>query len=188
MGLDDIKKHIQDKAEEEIAKINAAATKEAAELKSKWEEKIKLERERLMSELNRRAESKLAQAKFKIREKIKAEELKAKQAQIDRVYDLALKEVDKMPENDYITMLESLLGPIKDEEGELHTCAKRVNDLKKAAKALGCKAKVSDEDLDITGGFIFTSEKIDVDATFETLMNKVRGNSLIKVHNILFNE
>ncbi|MBU0531015.1 MAG: hypothetical protein ABIG32_00665 [Candidatus Uhrbacteria bacterium] len=187
MAIDDIKKHIQDKAQEEIAKIDAAASKDAQALELDWKDRIGAERERLIAEINQNADSKLAQAKFKIREKINAEKLKTKQAQLDEVYERALETISKLPEADYTAMLEKLLAPLKDLEGTLHTSAKRAAELNKAAKSVGCKAKISDEDLGIAGGFVFEGEKVDLDSTFETLMNKVREESIIEVHKQLFN-
>lgn len=188
MAIDDIKKHIQDKAQEEIAKINAAASRDVVALKSEWEDKIKAERERLLAEMNQNADSKLAQAKFKIREKINAEKLKTKQDQLDAVYEQALENVANLSEADYTTVLEKLLAPLKDLEGQLHTSGKRSAELKKAVKSVGCKADVSDENLDIAGGFVFEGARVDLDSTFETLMNKVREETIIEIHKQLFNE
>ena len=109
MAIDDIKKHIQDKAQEEIAKIDAAASKDAQVLESEWKDKIKAERERLVAEIEQNAKSKLAQAKFKIRGKVNAEKLRAKQAQLDAVYEQALEAVSNLSDADYTAMLEKLL-------------------------------------------------------------------------------
>ncbi len=187
MAIEDIKKHIQDKAQEEIAQIEDAAKQEAQSLKQTWEDKIKAEEKRLIEAIQQNAKSKLAQVKFKIREKINAEELKAKQAQLDKVYDEALKKVADLPEDEYVSILEKLLKPIVGQEGTVHTTAKRAGALRQAAQNVGCSVEISDKDLDTVGGFIFEGVKIDLDNRFETLMKRVREETIIQTHKTLFN-
>ncbi len=186
MALAEIQKHIQTKADEQIAKIQAASSKQVEESKEGWEKKLVDERERVLAEINRNADSKLTQAKFKIRERINAEKLKAKQAQINEVYSKALEALSELSDSEYTELMVKLLKSLKGTEGSLSTCAKRKAELEQALSKAGLKVDIKD-DLDSVGGFIFHTEATDIDNTFETLIDQTKEQTLIDVHAKLFN-
>tara|TARA_Y100000031_G_C8192413_1_gene372028 strand:+ start:222 stop:785 length:564 start_codon:yes stop_codon:yes gene_type:complete len=186
MALAEIQKHIQTKADEQIAKIQAASSKQVKESKVEWEKKLVDERERVLAEINRNADSKLTQAKFKIRERVNAEKLKAKQAQIDQVYNQALQSLSELSDADYTELMVKLLEGLKGTEGSLSTCTKRKAQLEDALSKAGLKAEIKD-DLQSVGGFVFHTEATDIDNTFETLIDQTKERTLIDVHSKLFN-
>ena len=185
MALNEIINHIQTKVDEEVAKIDARSTKQADERKNEWEKRLTDERDRILAEINRNADTKLTQAKFKIRERVNAEKLKTKQAQLDSVYEKALQELSELGDTEYTDLMVKLLEPLKAESGQISTCAKRAQALKSALSKVGLEAQVKD-DLDCIGGFIFHSDQVDLDNRFETIMDQVREETLIEVHQTLF--
>ena len=187
MAFDDIQKYIKDKSAEEIAAIKSSSKKELAVLDKQWKVKLEDERTRLLKEIDRYAESKLAQASFKIKEKVNAKLLGAKQEQLDQVYASALEDAAKLPKAEYAKLIEGMLKSLKSEEGELLTSKERKAELEDAAKSAGCKAAVSSEAIETVGGFIFRSETIDRDFRFETIMQRVREQSLVQVYQSMFN-
>ncbi len=187
MAFDDIQQYIKDKAADEIKVIEKRSSDELAALEKEWKVRLGEEKERLLKDIERYTDSKLAQAKFKIREKVNAKLLGTKQAQLDSVYADALEEVAKLPKGEYEALLETLLSSIKDEEGELLTSKERHAELAAAAKKAGCKASISTDAIETVGGFVFQSKSIDRDFRFETIMERVREQSLIEVYQSMFN-
>jgi len=188
MALADIQQHIKQKADEKVSSIDRDSESKLQELTKEWEEKLATERERLLEEASRMAEGKLSQAKFKIREKGNTEVLLAKQAVVDETYEKALKKIADLSDADYEKVLEKLLMDIKSAEGTLHTCKEKHASLVKAARSAGVNAKVSDDAIKTVGGFIFKGENVDIDNTFETIIERVREETLIEVNTILFNK
>jgi len=186
MALADIQQHIRDKASKEAAEMEKRTEAELQDMTKAWEEKLATEKERLVQEAKRSAEAKLAQIKFKIREKVNTEELAAKQEAIDAVYTDVQEKLSKLSDADYSSLLEKLLVPVKRLDGTLVTSKDKVDVLKKAARHAGCKAHVADEHINTIGGFIFRSKTADLDSTFETLLERVREDTLIEVNNKLF--
>lgn len=185
MALNDILNHIQTKVDQEVAEIEANSSKELLKRKDELEKRLIDERERILSEINRNANTKLTQAKFKIRERVNAEKLKTKQAQLDSVYAKALQELGDLSDSDYTELMVKLLEPIKGQVGQLSTCAKRVQALKQATGQVGLDVQISDN-LESIGGFVFHSDQVDLDNRFETIMEQVRQETLIEVHQTLF--
>jgi vacuolar-type H+-ATPase subunit E/Vma4 len=185
MALNEIINHIQTKVDEEVAKIDARSTKDVAERKGEWEKRLVDERDRILTEINRNADTKLTQAKFKIRERVNAEKLKTKQAQLDSVYEKSLHELSELGDAEYTELMAKLLESLKGQSGKISTCAKRAKALEQALSQVGLDCQVSDN-LDCVGGFVFHSDQVDLDNRFETIMDQVRQETLIEVHQTLF--
>lgn len=187
MALADIQQHIKSKADDEITKINTASEETLKALDKEWKTKLTEEKERQLAEINRGAEAKLTQAKFKIREKVNSEKLKARQTQIDQVYQGALKALGDLSDKDYTALMEKLLKPVKGTAGTLLTCEKRVKELETAAKSTGCKADLGSEMVDTAGGFVLRTADADLDYTLETLLDQIKDETLIETNSLLFN-
>ncbi len=188
MALTDIQKSIRDKAKAEVEAIAKRSEEELSAARKEWDDLTASERERLLKSMTTRAEAKLAQAKFKISEKVNSEVLKAKQAQLDQVFKTVKNDLTKMDTKSYESLLAKLLAPLKEEEGTLSTGTDKIKSLEAAAKKAGVKAKVNQEPIETIGGFIFHGELIDLDSTFESILENLREETLIDVHHILFNE
>lgn len=186
MALADIQQHIKDKAAEEVAKIQAKSSEDLKAHEAEWQERLKAEQERLRTEINRSAEAKLAQAKFVIGERAGTEVLKAKQAQLDTVYNEVKEELRGMNSAEYTKVITDLLKDLKDLDGEVVTSKERSGEITEALKKAGAKAKVSKETIDTVGGFIFRSAEVDLDSTFEAILARVKEDTVIPVHKILF--
>jgi len=161
MSVEDIKKHIADKAQAEAKQINEGSNKQIEALQLEWQEKIENERQRLLSEIERRASSKLAQAKFKIREQINSKKMKAKQDQLDESYEKALRSLIELSDSEYEKLVNKLRESTKDLEGQII-------------------------EKDSNAGFIFQTKEADLDYTFPTLLKQVREQTLVQVNDILF--
>lgn len=188
MALTDIQKSIRDKAKAEVDAIANRSTEELDRVRKEWDDLIGSERERLLKSMTGRAEAKLSQAKFKINERVNSEVLKAKQTQLDKVFDTLKDDLAGMENKAYETILTKLLAPLKGKEGTLSTSADKTKSLEAAAKKAGVKAKIDKEPIETIGGFIFHGEEVDLDSTFETILEKLREESLIEVHQVLFTE
>jgi len=188
MALTDIQKSIRGHAKAEVEAIAKRSDEELANVRKEWDDLIASERERLLKSMTQRAEAKLSQAKFKISEKVNSEVLKAKQTQLDKVFDTLKDDLAGMDNKAYESMLVKLLAPLKGEAGTLATSADKAKSLETAAKKAGVKAKIEKEPIETIGGFIFKGDEVDLDSTFETVIEKIRDESLIEVHRVLFNE
>ena len=188
MALEDIRQHIKEKAADEVRDIKERSATELSGLEDDWKTRIEEERKRLLGGIDRLAASALAQAKFEVREHAKAELLRSKTSQIDKVFDDALKELADLPKGEYVDVLVPMLKEIGDQDGVVLTSEDRAAELAQAMTQAGCKkAHVADERIDTVGGFVFRSKSIDRDCRFETMLKRIREDSMMQVNDLLFN-
>ena len=118
--------------------------------------------------------------------------LSAKQDAIKKGFDVALGKLKEMPEDKYINFMADEIVKIPNCEGTIilneqdrkeigEKLVKAVNDRLK-----GEKITLSNNTVQSSGGFILKNGKVEINSTFETLLNAIRDELTYAVANVLF--
>ena len=189
-GIDKITQRIADDARMEIDDTLKAAEKDAARIKSSFDERIAEEEKELASKNYRVASERLSRLENLAQMESRKVLLAAKQAEIDKVYSLALDKLCSMPQEKYIDVLTDLMDKTGVTEGEISFAAKDAEVGKKAVlmanDKLGTGFTASSEPADISGGFILRSGKTVTNCAFETLVRLSRAETAAKLAEMLF--
>jgi V/A-type H+-transporting ATPase subunit E len=187
--LEDVKSEansIAQKAEAEQSKIinnsKAKAEAEKAEMLEKAKSEAKTRKDRVISN-----------AELKVRNNM----LDAKQKVIDRVFDTALEKLSQLPDKQYLEFVKNSIINLDiygDEEMIVNADDKNkinsdfINELNSALKAKGKKGeiRISSEQRKIKGGFILSRKGIEINNTFEALVQSMKDELEQEVIKILF--
>lgn len=118
--------------------------------------------------------------------------LSAKQEAIRKSFQKALEKLKSMPEEEYIDFLTNQITKVPYADGMIilnksdrekigEKLIKSVND-----KSKSDKFSLSSETSNSTGGFIFRSGSVEVNSTFETILDSVKDELTNEVANALF--
>lgn len=178
------KSSILAKAEEEKNKIITKKRDEANRLKTSMIEKAKLESAT-------RKERILSSAELKVRN----EKLLSKGKVIDEVFNMSVENLCQMNENDFRNFVKSSILSLNIEGDEniiLNVNGKKakneafVKEINNELKDKG-NLKLSQSEGKFRGGFILEKNGIEINYTFEALVQSLREELEFEVANILFN-
>ncbi|WP_317310895.1 V-type ATP synthase subunit E family protein [Clostridium thermobutyricum] len=178
------KSSILAKAEEEKNKIITKKRDEANRLKTSMIEKAKLESAT-------RKERILSSAELKVRN----EKLLSKGKVIDEVFNMSVENLCQMNENDFRNFVKSSILSLNIEGDEniiLNTNGKKaineafIKEINNELKDKG-NLKLSQSEGKFRGGFILEKNGIEINYTFEALVQSLREELEFEVANILFN-
>ena len=180
------KESILNAANEERAKI--IAKKEAA---AKMEEASMLEKAKI--EAKTRQERIVSSAELKARN----EKLKAKQEVIDSVFEKSINELCSMSDEDLKNFIKNMIinsditgdeNIILNEKGKSVVDNSLLNTINSELKEKGKKGEltISDEVRNFRGGFILEKDGIEINNTFEDLVNSSRDDLEFEVAQVLF--
>lgn len=186
MSLQDILQSIEKKADEEIDSLERQAVEKKQQLESDWNKKIDDRKEELLAEAKRKADDKVRQAEFVAKSQAQQELLLAKQKVIGQSYQKALGALAQLDEQNYVALLTKLLKQIPENTGKIASVKNKTELLEKALALSGKNFEMVTETISGTGGFIFSSEKLDIDNTFEALVENVKDSTSTEVAKILF--
>lgn len=187
MALEDIKKAIDEQTQTEIAQIDQEGNKKVAEVQAAWNKKIADKRQAIIASAQRKANQKIQQTEFKMQSQNQTEVLNQKKQILERVYKNALQKLTSLDDNQYVELVANLIAKIPETEGSLISVKDKEALLKKALKKSGKKFDILDETIGGHGGFIFRSEKVEIDQTFATLVENSKEDTLLEVSSKLFN-
>lgn len=189
-GIEKITQRIADDARMEIDDTLKAAEKDAARIRSSFEERIAEEEKELASKNYRVASERLSRLENLAQMESRKVLLAVKQAEIDKVYDRALNKLCSMPQEKYIDIMAGFMEKTGVSEGEISFAAKDAEAGKKAIlKAnndLGTAFTAASEPADIRGGFILRTGKTVINCAFETLVRLSRADTAAKLAEMLF--
>jgi len=198
-GAEKIKERIISDARERAGKILEDARLEAQDI-IKAAEKQAFQRVTIMTE-KAKEEAALYKERFRAAGEMEARKsiLKIRQETIDEAFSTAVSRIADLPDDQYSQFIEDvLLNVIIDGEGSLvlnkrdkqRLGQKFVGKINKKAKNSGKKAelKLSDDDLDSSGGFIVRYGEMEINCTLEVIINMIRPNLESEVAATLFSE
>lgn len=189
-GIEKITQRIADDARMEIDDTLKAAEKDAARIRSSFEERMAEEEKELSSRNYLVASERLSRLENLARMESRKVLLAAKQDEIDKVYSLALDKLCSMPQEKYINVLADFMEKTGASEGEIAFAPGDAEIGKKAVmKAnsdLGTSFTAAAEPADIRGGFILRTGKTVINCAFETLVRLSRAETASKLAEMLF--
>ncbi len=186
MALNDIKQSITQQAQQRADEIISQARSEANTLKQEWDKKHAEKQVKLLTAAQKKAQQKIQQASFSLQAQAQTLVLNKKQKALESVYVKALEELSKLDDVALVELFTSLLDKLPAVEGEIKATEAHQSAVKKALKKSDAKATVSKEVIKAKGGFVFISDSVEIDNTFETLINNIKEAITLDVANLLF--
>lgn len=186
MALDNIKKSILDDAQAQITTLDSETKQRIDEINAVWSKKINSRKSEIIASAQKKTDQKVMQMEFKLQAQSQAKVLEAKQQLIDTVYKTAYKQLSDLNDNDYVKLLSNLIKELPGDAGILISVENKESQLKKALKESGKKFDVSKETVRGSGGFVFKSDDIEINQTFQTLINQAKDSTLTEIARILF--
>ena len=187
MPINDIIQKIKQENEAEIKKIKKEADEEIKKLAKLYREKFDIKKRQLIQQ--KREEIQQVEQQILFQEKLKnnAVILDKKRKIIDQVYKKAFDDMIKLSDNDYIELVSKLISQLPFlEEGKIISSKNKKNQTEKALQKSKRNFKFSRETVDIKGGFIFTSSKLNINNSFEEWIDGIKENTEAEVAKILF--
>jgi len=185
MAISDILAQLEDEKEKALEQIKKEFEEELEKLNAEYEEKRKAQANSI--------KDRTSSAKMRIKDKAettalmenKNELLKGKRKLLNKVFEKLVEELVSSSNNS--KFLEGLVQKIAKEykEGELIPSKGQKENVEKAAK--GTNFKISSETTDKKGGFIFRSGQVQIDSTYESIVeSQMRDDLESETSNILF--
>lgn len=185
-------------AEERKESILKAANEEKAKIIAKKEAVAKQEEEAMVEKAKIEAKTRHERIVSSAELKARNEKLAAKQSVIDSVFNQSIEELCKMSDNDMKTFIKNMIlnsditgdeKIILNQKGKSLLDKSLLNTINSELKSNGKKGEltVSDEVRTFKGGFILEKDGIEINNTFEDLVNSSRDDLEFEVANVLFN-
>ncbi|MDY6012684.1 V-type ATP synthase subunit E [Clostridium sp.] len=185
-------------AEERKESILKAANEERAKIIAKKEAIAKQEEEAMIEKAKNEAKTRHERIVSGAELKARNEKLAAKQSVIDSVFNQSIEELCKMSDDDMKKFIKDMIlnsditgdeKIILNQKGKSLLDKSLLNTINSELKANGKKGEltVSDEVRTFKGGFILEKDGIEINNTFEDLVNSSRDDLEFEVANVLFN-
>lgn len=186
-GTEKIIAHIEAEAKAEAQTILAKAAEEAEQIRASYFNDALAEHKKLVEAGKAECEDLVTRQKRMAEMEAKKGVLALKQEMVSAVFDAALNELAKLPEEKYTAFLarmaseasssgmEELVLNARDKVGCGKAVCKEANTLL-AAKGLPGKLTLSEDTADIAGGLILRQGGIEVNCGVETLVEQQRGS------------
>lgn len=195
MSLERIKHSILEKAQKEAdARVEEALANFKRKIGSA-RAAIKKDCEKRLRTLAAESEEQKNRRLATLRGEYRMQLLSLKTQLIDDIFTQAITQIITLPDEEYLSLLERwLLKTERDESGRLfvnatdlkrigHTWIERVNRLRGKGEI-----SLSPDPIDIKGGFIFKTEKFEIDYTLDTLLDTLREELSPHMARELFDE
>jgi len=188
MALEDIKKTILATAQKQADEVKKAGDEKVKEIKAEMQKQLEEKKAEFVDMAQRKADQKLQQAHFKIAASNQTGILKAKQKIIDQVYSEALKKLNQLDNNEYINLMIKLIKNLPQTSGQLISAKAKESLLRQAQEKSKTKYQIAKESISAKGGFLFKSDQIEINNTFESLVETAKEKTMLKVTKLLFEQ
>lgn len=190
MSLEAIKQEITAAAEKEAATIMAEAEAESKKILAAAETEVASYQEELLEKAHREAEAikERGQAAARLEENRKL--LALKQTIINRLYAEVLEKIKNLSQEEYEKLLRAALTNLKELKGTFVPVVGRQAYSHQVLKDLDLEQhfKFSEHSLDSAGGFLLKGKTFDIEATFETHLNRMKSGLEKEILRRLFYE
>ena len=192
-GIEKITGRIAADTEAEIASIQAEARRQADEITARYEAQAKREAEEIAARGRRSAEERQARLASVAQLDARKLELAAKQEMLKRAYDLALEKLEHLPDEQAVALLADLAAQASSTGREQVIFSQK--DRARYGKAAVTRANeklgdgrltLSEQTRPIRGGLILSDGDVEINCTFETLVDLQRGEMDRQVARVLF--
>ncbi len=185
MSLNDIVTTLEKEAANKISEINKQAEQEINSLQVESNEYLASAKEEVLSSAKCNAQKEQDMKLFIEQSSLKKQILDKKRQIIDQIYQTALTELKNVSDKDYESIIEKLIKKLPA-KGNILSAKGKEEITKKIARKVNNDLKVSTEIIDAVGGFIWQSEDLNIDNTFEQIINNIRQETEIEVAKIIF--
>lgn len=195
-NLNNLTSKILNDAEEKKKFILADAEAQKEKIVAKKASNAKAEKEEIMKKANIEAEVKKARIISNAKLSVRNDMLRAKQVVISNVFDKAIESLQHLSSGDYKYYIISTLDSLELEGTEVIIINEKDKDifsnefLEALNKELESKGKKGSITLNMegkfNGGFILDRNGIQINNTFEALINSLRGELEFEVNKVLF--
>ena len=181
MTLERIEKHITEQTEAEVAEIIERARKEAEHLTSTAREEADAEYAGDIERLKRELKSTFEQETGKLRAQRRMELLKFKSNILDDIFAKAAEKL--LARDEYWNIVRTQLTELAGREGQILCRSEHRKKTAGIMEELNGEltekiAPLGEESLDITGGFVFRSERFDIDYSLDSQLESLREKVL----------
>lgn len=183
MSVNDIIKTIEEQADKKSEEIRKKNKEKEYSLILAYNEKITAQEAALLDKAKKETKEKVRKEKFILNLNENNALLEKKWEIIDSVYKKALDKFIMLDKKEKGKIFSHWLKECYA-DGEIIISEKDVEIIEKLANAK--KIKISPEKIKNAGGFIFKSDKTNIDYTFENVVNNLRKETEVEVGKILF--
>jgi V/A-type H+-transporting ATPase subunit E len=196
-NLEKLTNKIVEEAKIEADRIYKEAEEEKIKLISSMEKKGNKEKELILEKAKREAELRRERVISNAKLKIRNDKLESKQRVLDKVFERAVKELNLLDSKSKIEFVKRIISNINiagDEEIILSNDIKEVfekehlQEINENLKANGKKGelKVCKEDRKLDGGFIISKKGIELNWSFQSIVESLREELEGEILSILF--
>jgi len=187
MALADILEKINKETLQRIKKLEDEFSAKKKELEKSYDKKQKEIEENMHVKVEENSKKIIEKAENLAEREAKNRLLEGKRRIIDEALEEAIENLSKS--DDYEKILTDMLEktPIEDENAVVIPAKGKEDHTKKAIQKSGKKYFLSEKHGDFKGGFIIKTDKIEIDNSFETIINdQLKEELAIKLHKTLF--
>ncbi len=186
MSLNNIIKTLETETQKEIEAIEQSTQESLAKLAKEYEQKLTNSKDEILTQANSEAQRTADLHLFAEQTELKKQVLQKKRSLIDNIYQQAIGKLSKLPDSEYQKMIVTLLKQLPVQSGSIIPAQGREKVTREAVKKSKGQFQVSSETVDSAGGFIWYSEKMNIDNTFEQLVRNAREETEIEIAQELF--
>lgn len=196
-GIENITGKIAADAQAEIDRINADAAAQVAAITAGYEAKAQKEAADILAKGEKNAQERGKRLVSAAQMESKKMVLAVKQEMLDQAFELALDQLTRLPEGEYVDFLaklvaetsvtgkEKLIMNVADRARYGVKAATRANELlEKAGKP--ANITLSEQTRDLKGGLLLSDGAIEINCAFETLVRLARTQVTGEVTKVLF--
>lgn len=187
MALADILAQIKKETDEKMKALEKEFAKKVAGIDEEFSAKTKAAGEKMDEAVTENSKKILNKMTTHAKMEAKNQLLKEKRELMDEVFEEALKQL--VNSANYKDILISLLkhSPLKGDDVEVCPAKGKEEETRSAISASGKEYKLCEDSANIKGGFILKSEKIEINNSFESILNKqLRSDLELDVAKTLF--
>lgn len=185
MALDDILKKIKKETEEKIKRIKEEARGEIDKIEKKYQTEVEIKKNQILTRVKEEIEKKIKQKQIKVSLETKNLVLNKKQEILENLYREVLNDLSDLDDEDYLKLILILIKKCPD-DGEIIPAKGREKITLRAISESRKNYILSKKSLPMKGGFIFSSQNLEIDNSFENLVKIIREKTEIEVAKILF--
>ncbi|MCD8143728.1 MAG: hypothetical protein LUD79_00055 [Oscillospiraceae bacterium] len=196
-GIENITGRIQADAQAQIDQVNQKADAQVAQIRDDYQKRTRQETDEILRKGRIAAEEREKRLVSAAQMESKKMTLAAKQEVIEEAFALALEQLCKLPEQDTVALLASLIVKASSTGSEqvilnqadrtrygVKACQQANAQLEAAGKT--GNITLSEQVRDIRGGLLLKNGAVEVNCAYETLVRLVRSEATGEVSKVLF--
>lgn len=185
MALENIITSIQEEASKEADALLKNAKSQVSEIEKKSQKEVAAAEDALNKRVQEAVDEISHKVSLEMTSKKKHMLLNAKREALSQVFNESLEKLSSLDESSYVSLMTSLLKEIDGKDFILHSAKGKEDQLKKAVSEAGSSYELGDS-IDSRGGFTAVSNSVEVNLTFEALLDSMKDSLELDVSQKLF--